>query len=159
MRRHRGSTLVLAAALLAGAVQLAGCAAPLSLDAPAVAELPAPVPDWITVRATEADDGRRITLARAGSMSVALRAPSGAGTGWIVAGQPAGLALTGRFTGPVWPPGAPASATVPAPIWQVFVFEALAPGEGTLRFELRGTEALGPSRPRSLVLRVTVPPG
>jgi hypothetical protein len=159
VRRHRGSTLLLSAALLVGVAQLAGCAAPLSLDAPAVAELPAPVPEWITVRVSEADDGRRIELARAGSMAVALRVPSGAGTGWIVVGQPSGLALTGRFTGPVWPPGAPASATVPAPIWQVFVFEALAPGEGTLRFELRGNEALGSSRARSLTLRVTVPPG
>ncbi|MEX0607131.1 MAG: hypothetical protein WD138_03770, partial [Halofilum sp. (in: g-proteobacteria)] len=40
-------------AALGACALLAGCVAPLSLDAPAVSELPAPVPDWITVRATE----------------------------------------------------------------------------------------------------------
>jgi hypothetical protein len=143
-------------AALAAGLLLAACAAPLSLDAPAVAELPAPVPDWVAVRATEADDGRRVELARGGSIAVSLRAPTAAGAGWVVAGTPAGLALTGRYTGPVWPPGAPASALAAGAVWQVFVFQARAPGEGRLRFELRGDEAVAPAPPRAVTLGVSV---
>jgi hypothetical protein len=138
---------------------LAGCVAPLSLDAPAVSELPAPVPGWITVRATEADDGRRVELGQGASIAVALRSPTVAGLGWMMRDPPTTLVLTGRYTGPVRPPGAPVSMAAPDAVWQVFVFEARAPGEALLRFELRGAEAVAPAPPRSVTLRVVVPRG
>jgi hypothetical protein len=140
------------------ALALAACAAPVPLDAPAVAELPAPIPEWIRARATETDDGRRFVLPVSGSLAVALRAPSAAGLGWVVTESPSGLVATGRFTGPVWPAGAPISRVSPAPVWQVFVFEARAPGAGRLRFELRGGELLKSEPPRSVTLQVDVPP-
>lgn len=145
---------VLRTAATAAGVALiaAGCIAPVSLDAPPVSELPPPVPDWIATRVTEADDGRRIALAVGGSFAVSLRVPLGAGIGWTVLERPAGLAMTGRTSGPVWPPGAPASPAVPPPLWQVFVFEARTPVDGPLILELGGTEA--GARPRRLVLRV-----
>jgi hypothetical protein len=144
-RRH-------ALALLAVA-PLAACVAPVSLDAPAVAELSPPVPDWIATRATEADDGRRIELARGASLAVSLRAPTAAGVGWREVAVPAGLVRTGRFTGPVWPKDAPSSLVAPAPLWQVFVFEARDGAGGELALELTGDTA---ARPRRLVLRVDV---
>ena len=136
------------------AAPLAGCVGPIPLDAPPVAELPPPVPEWIVARATEADDGRRVELARGASLAVSLRAPSAAGIGWREVAVPPGLVLTGRFTGPVWPKGAPTSAVLPPPLWQVFVFEAREPGGGDLVLELGGETV---SRPRRLSLRVAVP--
>jgi hypothetical protein len=135
---------------------LAGCAAPLALDGPAYAELPAPIPEWIAVRATDTDDGRRFELARGASIAIALRAPAAAGLGWLVARTPPMLRQTGRFSGPVWPPEAPASRTSPAPLWQVFVFEAREPGEDTLLLELRGG---GGDRPDRFAIRLSVTPG
>ena len=131
---------------------LGGCATPVSLDAPAVAELPPPVPDWIRARAAESDDGRRYELAVGESIAVTLRVPAAAGVSWMPTGVPDHLALTGRTSGPVWPPGAPgASAVAPAPIWQVFVFEARRAGDGVLYFDL------GSGPPRRVVYRVVVP--
>jgi hypothetical protein len=141
-----------ALALLAVA-PLAACVAPVSLDAPAVAELPPPVPDWIPIRATEADDGRRIELARGASLAVSLRAPTAAGVGWREVAMPVGLVRTGRFTGPVWPADAPSSRVAPAPLWQVFVFEARDGSGGELVLELAGDAAV---RPRRLTLRIDV---
>jgi hypothetical protein len=152
MRVHR-RVLMLAAG--AGAT-LAACSAPLPLDAPPVAELPAPVPDWIALRVGEADDGRRVELPVGDAIAVAVRVPSAAGLGWILVGQPPVLAQTGRYSGPVWPPGAPGSAALPTPLWQVFVFEARRIGEGELAFELDG--AVGASRARRLAIRVAVVP-
>ncbi|MCX7228999.1 MAG: hypothetical protein NTW15_08295 [Burkholderiales bacterium] len=149
--RRRG--LMLGAA--AGAL-LAACTAPLPLDAPPVSELPAPVPDWIALRVGEADDGRRVELPVGDSIAVAVRVPSAAGLGWIVVGQPPVLVQTGRYSAPVWPPGAPGSAALPTPLWQVFVFEARRVGEGELAFELDG--AAGASRARRLGIRVAVVP-
>lgn len=138
---------------------LGACVAPLSLEGPAVAELPAPVPDWIATRLTEADDGRSVGLAPGASIALSLRAPAAAGIGWTVTEAPAWLVLTGRFTGPAWPPGAPDSAVAPAPLWQVFVFEArgAAMAPGRLVLELQG----GPDapRPRRIVLRIAPLPG
>ena len=133
-------------------VMLGGCATPVPLDAPAVGELPPPVPAWIRDRAAESDDGRRYELAVGESIAVTLRVPAAAGVSWIPAGVPDHLELTGRTSGPVWPPGAPgASAVAPAPIWQVFVFEARRPGDGILYFDL------GSGPPRRVVYRVAVP--
>lgn len=143
----------LAAGALAGPAALAGCVAPIPLDGPGVAELPAPVPDWIGVRATEADDGRRFALARGASIAVALRVPSASGVGWRETEVPAGLVRTGRFSGPVWPPGAPSSPVAPAPVWQVLVFEAREPPGGELVLELVGD---APARPRRLTLRIAI---
>ena len=145
----------------AGAGALVGmmtgaCTAPIALDGPAVAELAAPVPEWIVLRFTEADDGRRIELPVGDSIAVTLRVPSASGQGWVLLGQPPMLAQTGRYSGPVWPPGAPGSAAVPAPLWQVFVFEARRPGEGELVLDLDGAGLA--SRPRRLTLRVTAVP-
>jgi hypothetical protein len=133
-------------ALLPVAWLLGACAAPLSLEGPAVAELPAPVPDWIATRLTEADDGRSVALGPGAAIAVSLRVQAASGVGWLVTAAPEGLVLTGRFTGPVWPPGATDSAVTPAPLWQVFVFEARAAAiaPGRLVFELRG----GPDAPR-----------
>jgi hypothetical protein len=140
------------------AVPVAGCVAPVSLDAPAVAEQPAPVPDWIPVRLGEADHGRLVTLAPGESVAVALRAPSASGAGWIVRDAPASLVQTGRYSRPVWPAGAPASVTGPGPVWQVFVFEAGAPAaERRLAFELRG-DVPGVDRPPVAVYRIVVAP-
>lgn len=119
---------------------LVGCAAPVSLDGPPVAELPAPVPDWVAVRAGEADDGRRIELQTGVSVAIALRAPGAAGAGWTVGWMPSHLALTGRSSGPVWPAGAPGAQVATPPVWQVFVFEARAPGEGTVELLLRAAD-------------------
>jgi hypothetical protein len=135
------------------AAPLAACVAPVPFDAPAVAELPPPVPDWIPTRATEADDGRRIELARGTSLAVSLRAPTAAGVGWREVAVPAGLVRTGRFTGPVWPSDAPSSRVAPAPLWQVFVFEAREGAGDELALELAGDTS---ARPRRLVLRVGV---
>jgi hypothetical protein len=133
-------------ALLPAAWLLGACVAPLSLDGTAVAELPAPVPDWIGTRLTEADHGRDVALAPGTAFAVSLRAPAAAGVGWLVTEMPDGLVQTGRFTGPVWPPGTPDSVVSPAPLWQVFVFEArgAAMPPGRLVLELRG----GPDAPR-----------
>ena len=60
-RRAAGRRRLLA--LLPATWLLGACVAPLSLEGPAVAELPAPVPDWIATRLTEADDGRSVGLA------------------------------------------------------------------------------------------------
>jgi hypothetical protein len=130
-RRH-----ALAALSILAAVPVAGCVAPIPLDGPAWAELPSPVPDWIAVRATEADDGRRIELARGASLAVSLRVPTAAGIGWRETAVPPGLVRTGRFTGPVWPKEAPSSLVAPAPLWQVFVFEAREGPGGELVLEL-----------------------
>ncbi len=128
---------------------LGGCAAPVSLDAPAVAELPPPVPEWIRARAAESDDGRRYELAVGESIAFTLRVPAAAGVSWMPTGVPDHLELTGRTSGPVWPPGAPgASAVAPAPIWQVFVFEARRAGDGIVYFDL------GSGPPRRVVYRV-----
>lgn len=132
---------------------LAACVAPLPLDAPPVVELPPPVPDWVAARATEADDGRRVELAPDASLAVALRAPTAAGIGWREVAVPAGLVLTGRFTGPVWPKGAPSSAVAPPPLWQVFVYEARWGRGGALVLDLAGE---APARPRRLTLHVVV---
>jgi len=152
--RGRRVALLLSTAWLLGA-----CVAPLSLDGAAVAELPSPVPDWITTRLTEADHGRSVVLAPGSVMAVSLRAPAAAGVGWLLVEAPEGLVLTGRFTGPVWPPGAPDSVVAPAPLWQVFVFEARAAAKapGRLVLELRG----GPDAPRPgrVVIGVALPPG
>lgn len=139
----------------AGAL-LVACTAPLPLDAPPVSELPAPVPDWIVLRVGEADDGRGVELPVGDSIAVAVRVPAAAGLGWILVGQPPVLAQTGRYSGPVWPPGAPGSAALPTPLWQVFVFEARRIGEGELAFELEG--AAGASRARRFGIRVAVVP-
>ncbi|MEI7445799.1 MAG: hypothetical protein WCK28_12990 [Burkholderiales bacterium] len=146
----RRRALVASAAL---AVLATGCIAPVPLDAPPVAELPPPVPDWITIRATEADDLRRVALAVGASFAVSLRVPAEAGQGWIVVGQPDGLELTGRWSGPVWPPGAPANPALPPPLWQVFVFEARRAVDGPLVLELRGAETA--ARPRRVSLFLT----
>lgn len=151
----RRRALVGSAALVALAAVCAGCATPVPLDAPPTAELPPPVPDWIAIRATEADDRRRIVLDAGASMAVSLRVPTGAGQGWIVVARPDGLEQTGRTSGPVWPPGAPASAAAPPPLWQVFTFEARRAFDGPLELELRGGEA---ARLRRLVLFVSSPP-
>jgi len=131
-----------AAGALALAGWLAGCAAPVPLPLPPVGpasgELPAPVPEWVIHRLTEADDGRRIELPPGASLAVSLRAPAAAGAGWALVGPPANLALAGRFSGPVWPPDAPAPRLAPPPVWQVFVFEAREPGIGPVAFELLG---------------------
>lgn len=149
----------LLAALLPAAWLLGACVAPLSLDGPSVAELPAPVPDWIVTRLTEADDGRSVGLAPGAAIAMSLRAPVAGGLGWLVSEAPAGLVLTGRFTGPVWPPGVTDSAVAPAPLWQVFVFEARgpAPASGRLVLELRG----GPDapRPRRVAIGISLLPG
>lgn len=144
----------LAALSILAAAPLGGCVGPVPLDAPPRAELPPPVPDWIGVRATEADDGRRVELPRGASLAVSLRVPGAAGIGWRERLVPPGLARTGRFTGPVWPKDAPSSAVSPAPIWQVFVFEAREGPGGELVLELNGESA---ARPRRLTLRVDVP--
>jgi hypothetical protein len=138
---------------LLSAVPLAACVQPIPLDGPAAAELPPPVPDWIAVRATEADDGRRIELARGASLAVTLRAPTAAGIGWREVVAPPGLVRTGRFTGPVWPKDAPSSRVAPPPLWQVFVFEAREGSGGDLVLELAGETV---ARPRRLTLRVVV---
>jgi hypothetical protein len=138
-----------AAALLA--VSLAGCVAPVPLDGPAVSERPAPVPDWIAQRYGQADDGRRVELAPGASLAIALRAPGAAGAGWIVTWMPSHLALVGRSSGPVWPAGAPGAAVATPPVWQVFVVEARAPGEGTVDLELRAADG---AVLRRFVLRV-----
>ncbi len=143
----------LAVLSLSGVAPLAACVAPLPLDAPPVVELPPPVPDWVAARATEADDGRRIELARGASLAVALRAPTAAGIGWREVAVPAGLVRTGRFTGPVWPKDAPSSAVAPAPLWQVFVYEARVGRGGDLVLDLAGDPV---ARPRRLTLRVVV---
>jgi hypothetical protein len=135
---------------------LAACTAPLPLDAPPVAELPAPVPDWIALRVGEADDGRRVELPVGDSIAVTMRVPSAAGLGWVLVGQPPALGQTGRYTGPVWPPGVPGSAALPTPLWQVFVFEARRVGEGELAFELDGSAEA--SRARRLGIRLAVVP-
>jgi hypothetical protein len=149
----RRRVLMLGAA--AGAM-LAACTAPVPLDASPVEALPAPVPDWIGLRVGEADDGRRVELPVGDSIAVTVRVPAAAGLGWVLLGQPPGVAQTGRYSGPVWPPGAPGSAALPTPLWQVFVFEARRLGEGELAFELDG--AVGASRARRLGIRVTVVP-
>ncbi|RPH43773.1 MAG: hypothetical protein EHM87_12755 [Burkholderiales bacterium] len=154
-RRRELARLARLAGLAAGLL-LAGCVAPISLDGPAVAELPAPVPDWIGLRVSEADDGRRVELPVGDSVAVTLKVPSGAGLGWVLVGQPPTLAQTGRYSGPVWPPDAPGSAVTPRPLWQVFVFEARAPGEGEVVLELDGA-GLG-TRPRRLAVRIAVVP-
>lgn len=134
------------------AAALVGCATPVSLDAPPVSELPPPVPDWIRTRAAEADDGRRFELSVGESLAVSLRVPAAAGVSWVPAMVPGHLELTGRTSGPVWPPGAPGtSAVAPAPIWQVFVFEVRQPGDGILYFDL------GSGPPRRVVYRIVVP--
>lgn len=135
------------------AAPLAACVAPIPLDASSVTELPPPVPDWIGTRATEADDGRRVELARGASLAISLRVPTAAGVGWREVAVPAGLVRTGRFTGPVWPSDGPSSRVAPAPLWQVFVFEAREGAGGELALELAGDTA---ARPRRLVLRVVV---
>lgn len=140
------------AAVTIGVAGLAGCVAPLSLDGPSVAELPAPVPDWVSVRVTEADDGRRVELARGASIAVALRAPALSGLEWREAATPAGLVRTGVTRGPVWPPDAPASTRAPPPVWQVFVFEAREAVGGELAFEL----ASDGGRVRRVSIRVSV---
>ncbi len=59
------------------------------------------MPDWIaTPRPTEADDGRRIELARARSLAVSLRAPTAAGVGWRELAVPAAWCAPGAS-----PPG------------------------------------------------------
>ncbi len=146
----------LAVLSLSAVAPLAACVAPLPLDAPPVVELAPPVPDWVAARATEADDGRRVELARGASLAVALRAPTAAGIGWREVAVPAGLVLTGRFAGPVWPRDAPASAVAPPPLWQVFVFEARAGCGGDLVLDLAGETV---ARPRRLTLRVVVVDG
>jgi hypothetical protein len=135
-----------AAALVA--VWLAACAAPVPLPSadPSVGELPAPVPEWITHRVTDTDDGRRIELPLGAALAVSLRAPAAAGAGWVLSRQPANLTLTGRFSGPVWPPEAPAPRLAPPPVWQVFVFEAREPGDSQVAFDLVGSSAAVPSR-------------
>jgi hypothetical protein len=138
----------------APAALLAACAAPIPLDGPSAAELAPPVPDWIVLRLTEADDGRRVELARGGSLAVALRAPASAGIGWTPAATPEVLAMTGRTSGPVWPADAPQSRVAPAPVWQVFVFEARAAGEVTLSFALPAVDAS--TRARRVAFRVVV---
>ena len=142
LRPTRRRALGAAAAL--AALGAAGCTAPLSLDSPSVAELPAPVPDWITIRAGLEDDGRRYELAPGETIAIALRAPSGAGAGWAVVEAASMLRQTGRTSAPVWPPGAPASRVAPAPLWQVFAFEATRPGEGIVELALAGPD--GPVR-------------
>jgi hypothetical protein len=144
----------LAALTALAAAPLGGCVGPVPLDAPALAELPPPVPDWIGVRATEADDGARVELARGASLAVSLRVPGGAGIGWRERIVPSGLVRTGRFTGPVWPKDAPSSPVTPPPIWQVLVFEAREGPGGDLVLELDGETG---TRPRRLSLRVLVP--
>jgi hypothetical protein len=136
------------------ALALAACAAPIPLDGPVAVELPPPIPDWVPIRLAEADDGRRIELARGASVAVALRAPASAGVGWAPVEVPAGLAITGRTSGPVWPPGAPSSRVAPAPVWQVFVFEARAAGEGVVAFALASPDAS--ARARRVAFRVVV---
>ncbi len=150
IRRRR----VLAALPLLAVGPLAGCVEPMPLDVAPVAELPPPVPEWVRARATEADDGRRVELARGESLAVSLRAPTAAGLGWREVAVPVGLVRTGRFTGPVWPKGAPSSAVAPPPLWQVFVFEAREGPGGDLVLELAGESA---ARPRRLTLRVAAP--
>jgi len=146
-------SLVLALASLA-----VGCVAPVPLDAPPVAELLAPVPDWIPTRLTEADHGRLVELGSGTSVAVILRAPSASGAGWIVREAPPSLVATGRYSRPVWPPGTPASVTGAGPVWQVFVFEAGAPAdERRLAFELRG-DVPGGGRPATAVYRIVVRP-
>ena len=138
------------------AAVVAGCAAPVSLEGPPVAETSAPVPDWIPTRLTEADHGRLVELASGTSVAVVLRAPSASGAGWIVREAPASLTQTGRYSRPVWPPGVPASVTGAGPVWQVFVFEAGAPaGERRLAFELR-SDTPGGGRPATAVYRIVV---
>ena len=151
--RVRRRVLMLGAAACA---MLVACTAPVPLDASPVEELPAPVPDWIGLRVGEADDGRRVEVPLGASIAVTVRVPAAVGLGWILVGQPAGVAQTGRFSGPVWPPGAPGSAALPTPLWEVFVFEARRVGEGELAFELDG--AVGASRARRLGIRVAVVP-
>lgn len=141
------------ALVLLAVAPLAACVAPMPLDARATVELPPPVPDWITTRATEADDGRRIELARGASLAVSLRTPTAAGVGWREVATPAGLVRTGRFTGPVWPKDAPSSIVAPAPLWQVFVFEAREGIGGELALELAGDML---ARLRRIVLRIDV---
>jgi hypothetical protein len=145
-------------AIPALAALVAGCAAPVPLDAPAVAEQPAPVPDWIPVRLGEADHGRLVTLAPGESVAIALRASSASGEGWVVRDAPASLVPTGRYSRPVWPPGTPASVTGTGPVWQVFVFEAGPPAaERRLAFELRG-DVPSADRPPVAVYRIVVAP-
>lgn len=135
---------------------LTACVAPVSLDAPPVAELPAPVPAFVTTRLLEDDRGRRIVLKRGESFAVSLRAPVASGIGWSVTRVPSGLVPTGRFSGPVWPPGAPSSTLAPAPLWQVFVFETVSVGEDELVIELSGPDG---DRPRRFTLRIAVVAG
>jgi hypothetical protein len=144
---------------MSGLVALAaGCAAPVPLDAPAIAEQAAPVPDWIPLRLGEADHGRLVTLAPGESVAVALRAPSASGMGWVAREIPESLVQTGRYSRPVWPPGTPASVTGSGPVWQVFVLEARAPAsERRLAFELRG-DVPGVGQPPVAVYRIVVAP-
>lgn len=145
-------------ALAVLAVLAAGCAAPVPLDAPPVAESPVPVPDWITTRLTEADHGRLVELVSGTTVAVVLRAPSASGAAWVVREAPPSLVPTGRYSRPVWPAGTPASVTGAGPLWQVFVFEAGAPsGERRLAFDLR-SDAPGADRPPSAVYRIVVGP-
>ena len=144
---------VLAVAAAAAALALvAGCATHVPLDVPPVAEQPPPVPSWVGVRATEADAGRRITVRAGESLALVLRVPAATGAGWVVAEASPGLSATGRLAGPVWPADAPSSPIAPAPVWQVFVFEATTPGPGRVVLELAGTGA----RPRRLEFPVEV---
>ena len=140
-------------AVAAGALALvAGCATHVPLDAPPVSELPPPVPAWVGVRATEADAGRRIAVRAGESLALVLRVPAAAGVGWVVVEASSGLAATGRLAGPVWPADAPPSPVAPAPVWQVFVFEAREPGPGRVVLEFAGSGA----QPRRLEFPVGI---
>ena len=143
--RPRGPrrTLLLLAVPLALAL-LAACSTPKPAPAPSVAPSAAPIerPGRAVLEVSEAASGARLVLDRAQTLVVALQLPGNQSPDWSLAeAPPAAFSVTGpRFERTARDRNVDEAAG--STVWR---FQPAAPGEFSLRFELR--------RPRS-----TLPP-
>ena len=117
-------------------------AAALLAAIPAAAEnLAPPTPDGVSVHVAADQNGGAVSVTEGEAIAVELQSSPSTGSSWRVAGKPDGLGEAEQVTGPVIAavPGAP--PRMGAPRWQVFVFPAVASGEGVLTIEKRGPGA------------------
>lgn len=122
MRWQLTRTVVLMAAATALALFLSACG---DDDDDAAAE----------VQLTQADSGKTVSLARGGTLIVALTSNPSTGYAWsVVSPEPKNLELDGE---PKFVPPGSTSPVVGAAGTQVFTFKAVATGKSTLRMEYR----------------------
>lgn len=87
------------------------------------------------VQLTQADSGKTVSLARGGTLIVALTSNPSTGYAWsVVSPEPKNLELDGQ---PEFVPPGSTSPVVGAAGTQVFTFKAVATGKSTLRMEYR----------------------